>query len=346
MSDNLFKKVLAFTDIHWGEDGNSPEHNDLCQEFIEWAVDEAKTRGCDLIIFGGDWHHSQVGVASATLWKSYLGCKYLNECGIPVVFIIGNHDLMYKDKRDIHSLPWLDDMENITVINEPTTIGNVTLVPWLVSGDDYKTIASKPAKYAFGHFQLPGFLMNEKYAYPDKEGILKSEDMDQLEYVFSGHFHARQKRVLKSGTEIHYIGNCFPHDFNDEGDKDRGAMVLEWDGTPEYINWPDAPFYKYMKVSDFVEAADQFSERDHIRLTQDVEMDNNERSELRESVFEQFGIKHLSIEPKKPVEAEIDPELTGEQVENVEMFTHDWILENKGDRGPRMVEIFVDAKVE
>ena len=38
----FFKKVACFTDIHFGMKGNSRIHNDDCEAFIYWFIDQAK----------------------------------------------------------------------------------------------------------------------------------------------------------------------------------------------------------------------------------------------------------------------------------------------------------------
>lgn len=342
----LFKKAASFSDIHFGEDGDSKHHNELCLTFVKWFIKQCKLNGVSHIFFMGDWHHARSKVGSETLKYSYEGTKLLNDCGIPVYFMIGNHDLFYRDNRSVHSLPWLASMSNITVVDNPTLVGDTLMVPWICPGDDLSVIAQSKAKYAFGHFELPGFLMNERYAFPDKEGILKSEDMKSLEYVFSGHFHARQKRVLKSGCEIHYIGNPFPHNFNDVNDRDRGMMMLEHGSTPEYVNWPAAPYYEKLKLSDFLANPEKFDSNSHIKLIQDVELTPTERDELKEMVLSEYGISHINIEPDKakaPDGSDIVIEDDAD-IENISKFVVNWLSKND-DRATRMIQLFTEAEV-
>ena len=53
----FFKKVACFTDIHFGLKGNSRIHNDDCETFIHWFIEQAKAHNCETCIFLGDWHH-------------------------------------------------------------------------------------------------------------------------------------------------------------------------------------------------------------------------------------------------------------------------------------------------
>ena len=38
----MFKKAACFTDIHFGLKNNSRQHNNDCEDFVKWFIDEAK----------------------------------------------------------------------------------------------------------------------------------------------------------------------------------------------------------------------------------------------------------------------------------------------------------------
>ena len=50
----FFNKVACFTDIHFGNKNNSRQHNDDCERFIYWFIEQAKEAGCETCIFLGD----------------------------------------------------------------------------------------------------------------------------------------------------------------------------------------------------------------------------------------------------------------------------------------------------
>jgi len=56
---------------------------------------------------------------------------------------------------------------------------------------------------------------------PD-HGTVQRGDFGGFDHVFTGHFHKRQ-----TANNITYIGNCFPHNYADAGDDERGMMILE-----------------------------------------------------------------------------------------------------------------------
>ena len=93
---------------------------------------------------------------------------------------------------------------------------------------------------------------------PD-HGELKREAFTNFDHVFTGHFHKRQ-----TYKNITYIGNCFPHNYADAGDDERGLTVLEWGKDPEYHAWPDQPKYRVFQLSDVIHHTAQRHQRPNV----------------------------------------------------------------------------------
>ena len=193
----MFKKAAVFTDIHLGLKGNSKVHNDDCEQFVDWFIQNAKDNNCETGIFCGDWHHNRNSLNLTTMDATIRSMEKLGGAFEQFFFFDGNHDLYYKDKRDVNSTAFAKHIPGITFIDEITTKEDVTLVPWLV-GEEWKKIKDIKSKYMFGHFELPSFYMNAMVQMPDT-GELKAEHFKHQEYVFSGHFHKRQQQ-----GKIHY----------------------------------------------------------------------------------------------------------------------------------------------
>ena len=132
----LFKKALVFTDIHFGMKSNSIMHNQDCENFVEWAVQQGKIHNCETAIFMGDWHHHRASINIATMNATIRDLKKLNDNFDKVYFITGNHDLYYREKREIHSIPMADEYPNIRIVNEEIyEEGNCAFIPWLVEDE-------------------------------------------------------------------------------------------------------------------------------------------------------------------------------------------------------------------
>ena len=213
-------------------------------------------------------------------------------------FFDGNHDLYYKDKRDVNSTAFAKHIPGITFIDEITTIEDVTIVPWLV-GDEWKQISNIKSKYLFGHFELPSFYMNALVKMPD-HGDLRAEHFKHQEYVFSGHFHKRQHQ-----GKISYIGNAMPHNYADTWDDDRGMMILDRENNkePEYINWPDCPKYRTIGLRALLEDTENLIKpRMYLRVTIDVPISYEEASFIKETFVKDYQCRELTLIPQKQID--------------------------------------------
>ena len=120
---NLFKRAAIFTDIHFGLKSNSQLHNEDCLAFVKWATAKAREEGCETALFLGDWHNNRASINIVTLNYSLRALEHLNANFSDVYFIPGNHDLYYRDKRDIQSVEWARHLPNIHIVNDWFKIG-------------------------------------------------------------------------------------------------------------------------------------------------------------------------------------------------------------------------------
>ena len=297
---NLFKKAIAFTDIHFGNKSNSYAHNEDCVEFVDWIIKQGKEQKCETCLFLGDWHHHRASINVATLNYSIDALTKLSQAFDQVIFIPGNHDEYYRDKRDFNSVSWARHIPNLRFFNDITVEGDVAIVPWLV-GDEYKQMHKLEAKYMIGHFELPHFYMNAMVQMPD-HGELKSDAFQGIERVFTGHFHKRQER-----KNISYIGNAFPHNYSDAGDDERGCMFLEWGQPHVFKAWDNAPKYRVLKLSNLLDNPDKLLlPKTYARIHLDIDISYEEANFIRETFSEQYDVRELALIPQKAIDTDFD----------------------------------------
>jgi DNA repair exonuclease SbcCD nuclease subunit len=315
----LFKKVACFTDIHFGLKSNSHTHNQDCEDFVDWYIDTAKEHGCDTGMFMGDWHHNRNSLNITTMDYSLRALEKLGKAFDQFFFFPGNHDLYYKDKRDIHSVEFGKYIPGITVVHEPITIGEVTMCPWLV-GDEWKNISKKGGRYIFGHFELPSFFMNAMVQMPD-HGEIQLSDFQNYELGFSGHFHKRQQQ-----KNMIYIGNAFPHNYSDNWDDERGMMILEWGKQPEYYTWPGQPTFRTTKLSELIDRADEIIlPKAHLRVSLDINISYEEASFIKEKFMGDYDIRELTLIPEQK-EIEISNTIDIQAFESVDQIVTSQLL--------------------
>lgn len=291
---NLFKRAAIFGDIHFGKKNNDRQFNIDCENFVKWFIEQAKAADVDTVIFLGDWHDNRNSIHVSTLNYSLSNLERLNDNFDKIFFITGNHDLYYKEKRELSSVPMVRNFDNITFVNDFLYTGNCTFCPWLV-GDDWKKVPeyAKKSSYIFGHFELPKFLMNAMVEMPD-HGSLNSSHFNDVEFMaFSGHFHKRQVK-----DKVCYIGSPFGHDFADTWDDERGMVILDWGQTPQFINWGEGPSYRTMSLSDLLEdPLSNITPKTFAKITSDLDISYEEVHFIKEIFIQQFTPRKLDIIP-------------------------------------------------
>jgi len=289
----LFKKAAVFTDIHFGLKSNSVQHNQDCSDFVDWFIQKAKEENCETCFFLGDYNHHRASINIQTMQFGLRALEKLNNSFEHVYFIPGNHDLYYRDKRDVHSVEWAKHLPNVTIVNDWFIQDEVVIAPWLV-GEDHKKLSKLSGKYLFGHFELPAFYMNAMVQMPD-HGDVSDNDLAGFEKVFSGHFHKRQAR-----NNIWYIGNAFPHNYADAGDDQRGMMILEWGEDPEFHAWPGQPLFRVYKLSDILDNPEGLLlPKSSVRVHLDIDISYEEANFIRETLIPKHNIREMSLIPMK-----------------------------------------------
>jgi len=316
---NLFKKAAVFTDIHFGLKSNSLQHNQDCANFVDWFITKAKAEGCETCFFLGDWNHHRASINIQTLQFGLQALEKLSAAFDTVYFIPGNHDLYYRDRRDIHSIEWGKHLPNVKIVNDFFQEGQVVIAPWLIQ-DDYKKLQKLKGKYLFGHFELPHFYMNAMVEMPD-HGEINTTQLAGFDKVFSGHFHKRQAK-----GNVWYIGNAFPHNYADAGDDARGMMVLEWDKEPEFFSWPRQPIYRVHKLSEILENPEGYLLIDsHVRVHLDIEISYEEANMIRESFIPEHKLREMALIPMKGEAIEQGQNSDGLKFESVDQIIIDQI---------------------
>jgi DNA repair exonuclease SbcCD nuclease subunit len=297
-------KTAAFTDIHWGAKANSLMHNEDCMRYIEWFCDNIKNDSeIDNIIFLGDWFENRSAINVSTMKYAYHGLQKINELGLPIYFIIGNHDLYYRHSRDIHSITSYGEFANLTIIDEPTTVNEihngVLISPYLFD-QEYEGLKNYiDLDTWWGHFEFKGFVVTG-YNVTMPTGPDSNEYIGP-KYIFSGHFHKRQAR-----DQIVYIGNAFPTNFGDAGDSGRGMMIYNHKNQDaEFKDWEDCPRYIKTTLSEILETPESRKNILHpqarVKCVVDIPISFEESTYLREKFMVEFDLREFSMEESQEI---------------------------------------------
>jgi len=167
----------------------------------------------------------------------------LQEMGIKVHAICGNHDTYYRNTNDINSLRELvERFPNWTIYSEPTdlhlSVGCVALLPWINPENENRAaqfISETNCSLLFGHLELCGF-QSIRGIFIDQG--YDPKHFDKFEYVLTGHYHIKSSR-----DNIHYLGTQYQMGFSDAREK-KGFHVFDFkERSLEFVENPRKLFY-------------------------------------------------------------------------------------------------------
>ena len=295
VKQNSLKIGAYCTDIHFGKKSNSPLHNQDCLDYIDWFCDYVKQHGfIDYVAFLGDWYENRSAINISTLNYSFKGAHKLNNLGLPVFFVVGNHDLYYRNTRDIHSIALFEHLNNFIIIDQPLITDKIYdsafFSPYLFHQEYKKLNQYLNIPFWAGHFEFRGFVAtNSGFEMPTGPNPL---DFIGPTHIISGHFHKRQ-----SNKNIIYMGNTFPMDFGDAGDSDRGLMIYNHtNNNYDFINWTDCPTYSKITLSQLLDGNINLSKNSRVQCIVDQQITFDEHSELKQIFTTKYNLREFSLQ--------------------------------------------------
>jgi DNA repair exonuclease SbcCD nuclease subunit len=306
-------KAACFTDIHWGKKNNSETHNKDCIRFVEWFCDNVRNdKSIDHIVFMGDWFEHRAAINGLTLDYAYRGAKMIESLGLPVYFIVGNHDLYYRTTREVYSTNFFDSL-GFHMISSPEVIDDLgakgaLMCPFLFEGE-YPSLAKYfKTPVWFGHFEFKGFVVTGDTKKMDHGP--DPEDYSKPKRIFSGHFHKRQ-----TGGNVTYIGNAFPVDFSDANDTHRGMMVYDYSADDmSFIDWLGCPSYIKTKLSLLIADAKSILGKDStVNCIVDTDITYEQSIKLKAQLTNKYKLREITLQENPETmlaltDTDIDPE--------------------------------------
>ena len=224
-------KIAIITDQHFGARKNSKLFHDYFLKFYEDIFFPTLIKeGITTIVDMGDTFDSRKGVDFVSLeWAKNNYFDKLEELGITVHTIIGNHTAYYKNTNDLTGVGlFLREYDNIKIYPEAEEVRidktKFLFVPWINPENRDKTfelIEESDSPCVMGHLELNGFMATRGHF---MEHGMDSCVFDKFEKVYSGHYHMRSNQ-----DNIFYLGNPYEMYWNDVNDRNRGFHLFDTD---------------------------------------------------------------------------------------------------------------------
>ena len=238
-------KVAIITDQHFGARKNSKLFHDYFLSFYnDVFFPTLEKEGITAVIDMGDTFDSRKGIDfSALAWAKDNYYDRLQEMGIHVHTIVGNHTSYYKNTNEVNAVDLLlREYKNVTVYSRPTEVLldklKVLFIPWINQENQKQTldlIQKTKSIMAMGHLELNGFRAHRGHVMEDGMDI---DWLEKFKLVYSGHYHTRS-----DNGKIFYLGNPYEMFWNDANDT-RGFHIFDTETlkhTP--VNNPYRMFY-------------------------------------------------------------------------------------------------------
>lgn len=219
-------KIGIVGDIHLGINENKPLFTEYHMRCLDYIFRTFAQEGIKDIIFLGDIHDKRYSLSVKTIKQSI----ELFDNDFNQYFLLGNHDVTYKNSNNLNSVDILLGEKNTVVTDLAEEFifdgKKFLLVPWLNKtnySENMKLIENTNADVLLGHFDINGFEMIKGIFSRNKD--VRMSLFKKFKHVVSGHFHC-----FSSKGNITYPGSVCQMTWNDHGaDHKFGYFCTETD---------------------------------------------------------------------------------------------------------------------
>ena len=287
-------KILLITDQHFGVRNDNQAFINLYKKFYNnIVIPFLKASKISMVIALGDTFDRRRSINFMSLNEAKeMWFNPLEEMGVRMHMLTGNHDIYYKNTLRINApRELLGEYGNITVHDTPTTVDfdgcPILLLPWICDDNRdraFDEISNSAADVCMGHLELNGFEAHPGHVM--QNGMDKSV-FSKFEKVFSGHYHMKSTK-----GNVNYLGNPYQLYWNDYGCK-RGFHVFDTETlkTTFYRN----PFDMFTKIyyNDGMDVPDNL-EGTYVKLIVEKKGDNA-NFDYNVKLLQDIGLADLKI---------------------------------------------------
>lgn len=235
-------RVGIVGDIHLGINENKPQFVKYQNKCLEYIFAEFRNLGITHVVYLGDVFDKRQSISVKTLRQAM---DVFENNGFEQYFVLGNHDVAYKNSNELNSVEILLGEKNkvFTDLPEEIELGSkkFLMTPWLNKTnveEATKIIKKSKADYLMGHLELGNFEMIR--GINSQHGHLSLSTLESFEHVISGHFHCYSNR-----GNITYIGNVCQMNWNDFGEEKKVGYI---DTETDELHYVPIPYTLYEKI--------------------------------------------------------------------------------------------------
>jgi len=197
-------KILFIGDMHL-----KISKFDLSKRFLAWIGTTIKEVQPDLVVNLGDTFDTHAILRSEILYEFK---KHVEDCPVPYIYVLGNHDRFKPNDDTYHALQSFN-IDGFRVIDKPTDIEEISFIPYM---HDFVNFPKETKPICIAHQTFVG--ADYGYYRPD---VGVDADKISAEIIISGHIHKKQ-----NFGKVYYPGAPFAHNLGDI-DQEKGITIFD-----------------------------------------------------------------------------------------------------------------------
>lgn len=299
-------KVLLIGDNHNGANGNNirllRQNVELYKDFLFGIIKYYKVDFCiDLGDFFDDREKIDIRVLKTVREEM------LNALPVPWYFIVGNHNLYYKNENRVNNLQeTIGDLPNVHIVDKFKEVEGIDLIPWITSSNaEYisELVRTSTNKWCCGHFEFSGFQFDKSRVADVKEKIT-ANTFNHYQKVFSGHYH-----IASEKGNIMYVGTPVQLTWIDV-DVEKQVILLDTEtGEIQSIINPKNLYYQTTLPidGDLSNIPEEAVKNKRVKISYNINMDKEVLNKVQ-SILKSYAPEQLTFVPtgvKKKTEQKI-----------------------------------------
>jgi DNA repair exonuclease SbcCD nuclease subunit len=231
LDTSTLKRAIIVSDTHFGVRNSSQEWLEIMKSYFkDFFIPMLKRdfQPGDFVLHCGDVFDSRHSLNLLVMNEAIEIFEEISQI-MPIVVILGNHDIYRKDSNEVNSTKALKWIPNVHIFEEPEVLKiankKILLMPWRKSvEDEAQCVAENPADYMFCHTEVKGMKMGR---YTESEHGLMLNLLSRFTRIYSGHIHYAQ-----SSKNFRMVGCPYPMTRSDIGNE-KGVWKVNFETDEE-----------------------------------------------------------------------------------------------------------------
>lgn len=215
---------------------------DLAKQCLTWLNKVIDHNRPDLYVCLGDDLDTHAVIRSEILTELRYHFDYILSLGIPIVYVVGNHDCSRPNDMKYHSLQSMIGLNpKLHIIDKPQDLYGMAFVPYVHKPEDFP---KQTLSICVAHQTFKGADFGD---ITTKDGV-DASSIAGAEIIISGHIHKRQRMDASSsgGPEVIYCGSPFSQSASDIN-QTKGVSLFDTETYAEEFIVCPLPMWRGVK---------------------------------------------------------------------------------------------------